>query len=599
MPNEVMQFAPAGSAFFVSLASVLLITPLIKVIAVRCGFVAFPSGTRWHQEVTPLLGGTAIFIGICLALALFLPRIWDFRLIGFVLGGFIVFGIGLWDDISSLGPVTKLLGQIVAACAVVASGNLYHTGGHELISVLVTIFWIVAVTNAFNLIDNMDGLSAGTACISGLVITAYSVLTGNLVVAVISASLVGACLGFLRYNFSPASIFMGDCGSMLLGFTLAVTSAMQTSKLNVVATMVVPVLVLGVPIFDTTFVSLTRMLRGQSIAQGGKDHTSHRLVILGLSERQTVLLIYAFSFILGATAFLCAYLNLSIVIVFSILVVAGAVVFGLFLGDVKIDQSDLPAVRKRRPGDHPAVLHTNVLHKRAFLEMLLDLVAVCLAFYTANLLRFEAELDPEHLRLIWISLPIIIPVKLCTLFAFGLYRSMWRYLGFVDLIHMFRAVSASSILVVVAISMIWRFEGYSRTVFVIDWILMLLLVTGQRLMFRGLRETLPGIRKDSGKRALIIGAGDAGEMVVREMLNNPRLGYQPVGFVDDHPGKLGRRMYGVAVMGSRRELRRILIEERIEEVIIAIPSASDENLLDFLVPCSDLGVPCRRTHSMI
>ncbi len=599
MPPYAEEYTPVVAAFFISLASALLLTPLVKIFAARWGFVALPNQARWHQDATPLLGGGAIFAAATFALVLFLPRFWDARLVGFILGVLIVFGVGLWDDISSLGPVMKLLGQITAACAVVASGNIYNLGGHELFSVLVTILWIVAVTNAFNLIDNMDGLSAGTACISGLAITAYGVLSGDLIVALIAVSVVGACLGFLRYNFSPASIFMGDCGSMVIGFALAVASVMAAAHWNLLVTMVVPVLVLGVPIFDTMFVSLTRLFRGQSIAQGGRDHSSHRLVILGLSERRTVLLIYAFSLILGVTAFLHIYLNISIIFVFSVIMIAGAVVFGRFLKDVKIDQSELPAVRERRRGDPPAVLHTNVLHKRAFLEMLLDLIAISLAFYTANLLRYEAELTPDRLNRIWVTLPIIIPIKLATLYAFKLYRSMWRYLGFVDLIHMFRAVSTSSVVTVVAILMIWNFEGYSRTVFVIDWILLLMLVTGQRLLFRGLRDTLPGIRKDSGKRVLIIGAGDAGEMLVREMLNNPRLGYKPVGFVDDHPGKLGRRMYGVAVMGNRGDMRRILVEERIEEVLVAIPSASDETILDFIVPCTELGVPCRRTHNLV
>ncbi len=283
MPPFAAHFTPVVAAFFISLSTALLLTPLVKIFAVRWGFVALPSRARWHQDVTPLLGGTAIFFGAAFALVFFLPRFWDTRLIGFVAGGLIVFGVGLWDDISSLGPVTKLLGQITAACAVVASGNLYNLGGNELFSVLVTIFWIVAVTNAFNLIDNMDGLSAGTACISGLAITAYAVVSGDLIVGLIAVSFVGACLGFLRYNFSPATIFMGDCGSMVIGFALAVASVMSAAKWNLLATIVVPVLVLGVPIFDTMFVSLTRLIRGQNIAQGGKDHTSHRLVILGLS----------------------------------------------------------------------------------------------------------------------------------------------------------------------------------------------------------------------------------------------------------------------------------------------------------------------------
>lgn len=588
-------------AFSISFALVLVLTPVVKLLANRFGYVAQPAGSRWHKEPTPLLGGVAIFFGVMFSLAFFLLKLWEPRLLGFVLGGLIVFAVGFWDDLSSLRPVTKLLSQIIAACLAVFTGNVFNFGGHELFAVLLTIFWIASLTNAFNLIDNMDGLCAGTACISGLVLVAYAFVNGDVLVGVISAAFVGACLGFLRYNFSPASIFMGDSGSMTIGYAFAVVSIMATGKDvgNIVATLAIPVLVLGVPIFDTALVSFSRILKGKSISEGGTDHTSHRLVILGLSEKRTVLLIYLFSLILGGTAFLYAYLNFSIVLVMSVVLMSGAVVFGLFLGEVKVDSVELPLALSHRKEESPAVLGTNVFHKRAFVEMLLDMAAICLAYYAATLLRYEAELTPTRLARIWVTLPVIIPVKLIVLYAFGLYRSMWRYLGIVDLIHLCRAVTTSSVITVVAILMIWNFEGYSRTVFVIDWMIMLMLVAGLRLLFRGLRDALPGVQKNSGKRVLIIGAGDAGEMLVREMQNNSRLGYQPVGFIDDNPGKIGRRMFGLDVMGGRFSLRRILVEERIEEVVVAIPSAPDEDLADFFAPCDELGIKCRRIHSLI
>jgi hypothetical protein len=203
------------------------------------------------MEPTPLMGGLSIFAGVALGLVYFLIDFWEPRLLGFVLGGLVVFVVGLWDDVSSLRPVTKLLGQIIAACIAVSTGTLFNFGGHELFAVLLTIFWIASVTNAFNLIDNMDGLCAGTACISGLVLVAYAFVNGDPVVGMISAAFVGACLGFLWYNFSPASIFMGDSGSMMIGYTFAVVSIMATGKGvgNFVATLAIPVLVLGVPIF--------------------------------------------------------------------------------------------------------------------------------------------------------------------------------------------------------------------------------------------------------------------------------------------------------------------------------------------------------------
>jgi UDP-GlcNAc:undecaprenyl-phosphate GlcNAc-1-phosphate transferase len=601
MPEFPMNFISMPLAFFLSFGVVLALTPLVKIFSVKHGFVAQPAGTRWHKEPTPLMGGIAIFIGIVVGLAYFLIDIWETRLLGFVLGGLVVFVVGLWDDVSSLRPVTKLLGQIIAACIAVATGIHFNFGGYQLFAVVLTIFWIASVTNAFNLIDNMDGLCAGTACISGLVLSAFAFVNGDSTVGMVSIVIVGACLGFLLYNFPPASVFMGDSGSMLIGYAFATLSIMATTKGvgNFVAAMAIPVLVLGVPIFDTALVSFSRLVKGKRLSQGGTDHTSHRLVILGLSERQTVLLIYAFSLLLGVTAFLYAYLNFSVVIVLSVVLISGVVVFGLFLGEVKVDPMELPSALSERKGPAPAILGTNVFHKRAFVEMLLDLVSICLAFYTATLLRYEANLIPSEVARIWVTLPVTIPVKLVVLYSFGLYRSMWRHLEFVDLLHITKAVTISSAANVVAILMIWRFDGYSRSVIVIDWMLMIMLVSGLRLLFRGLRESIPGGQKNSGKRLLIIGAGDAGEMLVREMQNNPRLEYHPVGFIDDNPGKIGRRMLGIEVMGSRADLRRIIVEEQIEEVIVAIPSALEEDLAVFFEPCNDLGVSCRRTHDLI
>ncbi|MDA1000897.1 MAG: hypothetical protein O2807_10355 [bacterium] len=581
------------------------------MLSKRMGLVAQPSGARWHKEPTPLLGGVGIFIGIAISVflsALFVRTfemkfdvILQSRLLGLLLGVLIVFAAGLWDDISSLRPSAKLMVQIIAACIAIIYGTSIPLGSHKFFSILLTIFWIVAVTNAFNLIDNMDGLCSGIAAISGMVLAAWSFISGNVLMGVFSAALTGACLGFLCFNFPPASVFMGDCGSMVLGFSLAVASISLSAShpTSLAATLMVPVLVLGVPIFDTTFVSLTRIFRGQSIAQGGKDHTSHRLVILGVSERRAVLMIYAFSALMGITAFLYAYLQISIIFIIAVIFISGAVVFGFFLGEVKIDASELPAVLAERKNGPPTILNATLMHKRVIVEMLLDFVSICVAFYTATLFRYETNLSPARLDIFWTTLPVVILVQLTTFYFMGLYRSMWRYLGVADLIHITKTVTASSVLSTLAVLMIWGFTDRPRKIFAIDWLILLMLVSGTRMFFRNLRDMLPGASKKFGKRILIMGAGDAGEMLVREMLNNPRLGYQPVGFLDDNPGKSGKRMYGVSVMGTRSDFLRIAVEENIEEVIVAIPSVTDEMLSDFFAQCETLQLPCRRMHTLI
>ena len=275
---------------FITCAAVM---PVIRRLSVRFKLVSIPRDDRWSRKAIPILGGGGVFFGFVLAILL-TGREAAIAHPGLIMGAILMFGLGLWDDAKELSPTIKLIAQIMIAVLTVFSG--YRTGffDNELLNILMTVIWLVGITNALNLVDNMDGLAAGIAVIAaGFMALFFSLNPEDGALLIIIAALIGGVLGFLVFNFPPAKVFMGDSGSLLIGFTLASLAIARTPQAsNVFAVLGVPALLFALPILDTTFVTVTRIMRGQSPARGGQDHTSHRLVAFGLSERQTVLVLY-------------------------------------------------------------------------------------------------------------------------------------------------------------------------------------------------------------------------------------------------------------------------------------------------------------------
>lgn len=269
-------------------------TPIARRVGAHWGIVDRPEQRKFHRVTTPRLGGMAIYLAFIVALFLFGNLFYIRQIVGIFLGATLVSGVGLWDDRHSLPPWTKLLAQFVGAGIVITSGVRVQALHHPGLDVLVTLVWVVGITNAMNLLDNMDGLSGGTAAIAAAYFLLLAAMSGQYLVGILAAGLLGACLGFLLYNVNPASIFMGDSGSLFLGFTLAAVGIKLRFPDNVdFVTWMVPVLVLGLPIFDTTLVFVSRLRRGLNpLTTPGKDHTSHRLVALGCTAREAVLILY-------------------------------------------------------------------------------------------------------------------------------------------------------------------------------------------------------------------------------------------------------------------------------------------------------------------
>ncbi|HXF68509.1 MAG TPA: MraY family glycosyltransferase [Thermoflexus sp.] len=286
----------------------LLSTPVARAVALRIGMVDRPAPRKLHTRPIPLLGGAALYLAVLIALLVFEDRYNLPQLVGVLVGATAISFLGIWDDRWGLRPLIKLMGQIAVAGIVMATGVMVSLFPWPVLNVLVTLLWLVGITNAFNLIDNMDGLSGGIGAVSAAFFLLLAALNGQYLVGALSAAVLGACIGFLRYNFNPASIFMGDAGSMFLGFLMAVLGIKLRFPHNVAfVTWMVPVLVLGIPIFDTVLVVLSRLRRGLNpLTSPGKDHLSHRLARAGMTYREAVLTLYLAQAALGALALFIA-----------------------------------------------------------------------------------------------------------------------------------------------------------------------------------------------------------------------------------------------------------------------------------------------------
>jgi len=574
----------------------LVLTPIVRIFALKSGLISQPRIDRWHKKPTAILGGISIYLA-CVIPAFFLLGI-NRNMIGMLSGATFLFIVGLIDDKVHLPPYTKLFTQIIAGCIAILFGVILGLPVNNLLVILLTLLWIVGVTNSFNLLDNIDGLAGGTAAICSLMLFFSSLIFSNNSLGSFALILSGAVLGFLPYNFNPAKIFMGDSGSMFLGYCLAVISITGTIRhmSHLLITMIIPVFILSVPIFDTIFVMIGRALQGRSIFEGGKDHTSHRLVTLGLSPRRTVLLMYALSIIFGSIALLYSRLNWFIISVMAFLGVVILLFFGLFLSEAT-SRKDSHQKRNHHE-NNKTILNTALLHKRRLMEVSLDLVFICIAYYSAYFLRFEGVLLNSNLFLIKESLIWIILIKMSVFFAFGLYRGVWRYIGVSDILTVFKVVSLGSVSSILFITFIFRFKDYSRAVFFIDWILLLFLIAGERILFRILGEFFSRARSE-GNNVLVFGAGDTGEMVIREIKRNKELNYNPIGFIDDDLVKIGDKIHGITVLGSRDKIGDLVREHNIKEVLVAIPSIDSRDFSEIAKICRDCGVTYRKIKGIL
>ena len=603
------------AAFILAFTLGLILTPLVRRFALKYNFVAHPRADRWHQKSTGLLGGVSIFAGFIITWFLFSVYVPDTQAGAqqaflLILGGSAFFLLGLVDDSFNIHPQYKLVGQVIIASLMVSSGFHLNWFDSATANYLLSIFWIVGIANAFNLLDNMDGLAAGIAVIAGFFLFVWLHIepgqtAQNTCLLFLTAIYLGSLLGFLVFNFYPASIFMGDAGSMFIGFMLAGLTMMAGPTdisdggilFNRLSVVLMPILILFVPILDTTFVSLTRRMVKRSIFKGGQDHSSHRLVAIGFSERKAVLMLYLFSVASGLLALalipLHAYISLAVIAVYLLFVL----LFWTYLANVDVyNGNHLQGALQNRCVRIQSNLNP---YGKTLLKILFDLILITLGYYAAYLLRFEGDIGPNF-NFFLKSLPILYACQITCFYIFGLYQNIWWGSRMGDLLGHLKGVTAGTVAAILVLLFLYRFQSFSRAVFVIYWGLMLILVTFSRIFLKVLDEGI--IRRQSGgKPTLIYGAGVGGQLLAREIENNPELGMCLKGFIDDNPSLAGKKVHGYPVLGQGQHLEALIQKYRIEEVVISFKSASDEKKKEIAGICAHAGchVNVRRMKLML
>ena len=465
-------FTVATGLIFLPSVAVLAsasLTAGIMYVCKRRGWVVEPRSDRWHRQPVAQFGGVAIIVSF-LAAGSFAHL--HTRLLGIAVLTVVIAIVGFCDDLRSWKPSARLAAEFVIAMATVSLGVVYPLRSAHWVNACFTVVWIVGITNAFNLLDNMDGLAAGIGIVAGL---ALSLLTSDSSLRLLTLIFVGAVSGFLIFNFKPAKVFMGDTGSLAIGYYLACASVLATEHVSTMSSILfIPLLVLFIPVFDTLLVSVTRRLNGRAISAGARDHTSHRLVLLGIGERRAVLVLYGLAALSGTVAILWKRIWPEL----------GWGALGLFLLVAALFWIHL--ARLRLPDEYlsrtnvfalvlPALVQSVVTKAGA---VFLDMCVVALSLYLAFLLRFEHFTNvqiSQYLALCCIALLM----KLPPLALFGVYRR--RSAASLRLVYLLAKSAIVGSLGFLAAVVLWnRFDGLSRAVFGIDLLLTILLLAGVR-----------------------------------------------------------------------------------------------------------------------
>jgi UDP-GlcNAc:undecaprenyl-phosphate/decaprenyl-phosphate GlcNAc-1-phosphate transferase len=549
------------------------------------GLERTPAQGRWRSASTPLVGGVAIYLGLTAGLWLAVvagPLDATKQLVGIFAGASLLFLAGLADDVWSVPPVAKIAAQLAGAAIVMSTGTSVQIVSSHWLAIPIGVLWLVGMTNAFNLLDNMDGLAGSLAVISAIFFASSAAIQGDSrLVLVTSLALALAVGGFLPFNLRPgrrALTWMGDSGSQLIGFTLAALglASSYTVASSTVATLVLPVLVLAVPILDTTLVTIVRLLDGRPVSQGGSDHSSHRLVSLGVSETGAVVLLALVSAALGATSLAYEAFGSGRIAALGVLVTFALLVqFGSFLADVDRGRANRTYIYTRR-----------------IAEVAVDGALIAASFLAAYLLRFDGIGTPNQRHFFLLSLPVLLFCRYVALLLLGMYAGVWRYASARDAL---RALTACVVSAIGALGIVVLTQGnlgdFSRNVFVIDAVICSVAITAARFAERAIVHAIELARHREGRRVLIVGAGRTGRSMLRELRETS--GERVVGFVDDDPGLRGRRLNGVRVIGGTANIEPALERARPDMVFVTIPHAPKDRLDAIVRACEGREIACR------
>jgi len=597
----------------------LLITPGVIWLARRIGAVDLPSTRKIHKVPTPRLGGVAIYAGFFISVGLL--RLVDSDLRNLTSLGpdkgamltialVMILALGIFDDLRSRTPSQKFLVQLLASTLVYFAGFRISTVTNPLGSGLLslgvleypaTVLWIVGITNAFNLIDGLDGLAAGVGAIACFTICGVSLMTGETSTAMLVLILGGSVIGFLRYNFSPAKIFMGDSGSLFLGFALSVFSMQSSTKGSTALAILVPILALGLPIMDTLLAMMRRLLGSllpeqvrstsflrklDSIFRPDNAHIHHRLVAKGFSHRDAVLLLYLVSLAFGIGAFAVTTGNN----------------FGASLVLITVAVATLIGVRQLHYREI-AVLRNGILlpmyewplMNRNFFRGFLDIGFINLAYGVAYIIGTHGQVSTLLDRAFITNLSIACGVQLLVFYFSGLYKGSLRYTGIGDVAKILKAVTFSVVITGVVFA-IWpkTQAAFNLTTGILDFYILLSLVLGSRISFHVLNYFFRKESRDGGKRVLIYGAGSSGLLTLQQILNDEALNLTPVGFLDDATHLEGKHLNGYPIFGGHWKIPKILRQYKVEEIVLACKLLRPQVLRRLRDAARDYGIKLRR-----
>jgi UDP-GlcNAc:undecaprenyl-phosphate GlcNAc-1-phosphate transferase len=542
------------------------------------GFVDVPNVRSSHEAPKPRFGGIALVGAFTLAFVLVMVKRADVSYLPLVIGGLIVFATGVIDDRRSLPIWVRFGAQGAAAAIVVVSGHIVSAVSLPLVGVVelgplgipFTVLFILASINFYNFIDGIDGLAAGSGMIAALFLAFIASMLGHTTLAMLLLALAGAAAGFLQFNFPPSRLFMGDSGSTFLGFTFAYV-AVAGNRLEPAIPFFVPVLLLSSLYLDAGLTLVRRALKGEKIFQAHKIHYYQRLLSLGLNHKQVTVIEYALTVLLGISAviyfkagdFFPAFLMICWAAIFSIAILK---------------------IRSLERGDRM------FWERRSMLVIVGDLLMIAVAYFGAYFVRMGFRFtDPEGLAVLR-AFPIVFVVRSACFYWFGLYRGVWKYTSTPDVLRIVKAVATGSAIILTLVVLFYRFVSFPRSLFVIEFVLLILMLGGSRFASRLFHEFGKDALGSNPRRIAIVGAGDQGEHIGREIRNTEGKTASIVCYVDDNKDKIGLVLRGVPIVGPIDELTDICRRFDIDAMVIGIANLPEERLRAILSKARDAGV---------
>ena len=544
--------------------------PLARRIGLRHGIWAERGGDSHAGERIPVFGGAAIIAGIVASLAMFgvLPPWVAFCAIAMWI-------VGVIDDARELRPREKLAAQVVVAIAVVMAMPRFALSPWPAVDFAVAVLWLTVTSNAFNLVDGLDGLAAGTGVVASAAVAITGIMQNDPALATVGLAVAGALGGFLLFNLYPASIFMGDAGALSVGMLLGVMS-LQGGLLahnSHLTPYVYPVLVMLMPLLDTGIVSVTRLATGNSISRHGLDHSHNRLLSLGLSEKSVVAVGWSIAAVGAAWALAAILLQHAYLLTMLPFTMVAVATIALFMMDLTFDTN--PPGLAYGYGRGVARFILSFGYKRRIAEAMVDVALISAAYFGANLLRRNFLIDGAMLNGLLYSMPGVLLATYPAFLIAGIYRGIWRYTGLSDGIRFANGAVLAGIFIVPA-SMVVTVD-LSGSIVVLYVILLFNLLVLTRSSFQTIRRAI-GYLAAPTERVVVVGAGRIGAAAVSYLFSERRQEIRLVGFIDDDGFKLGKLVHGQRVLGSSADLERVYRASPFDQVLIADNEISNERL---------------------